>query len=198
MDIICVTNKKTAEKNSVDFYTRIEEIAKTAPEKIILREKYLSDSEYELVAEKCFDICHKYGVDFVVNKFINVAENLNIKNIHLSFNDFSERKKELSFFECTGVSVHSVREARDAEKNGAGYIIAGHIFPTDCKKGVPPRGTGFLQEVLENVSIPVYAIGGINSANVSEVKKTSVSGVCLMSSLMGREAPQNVMAGIRK
>ncbi len=44
---------------------------------------------------------------------------------------------------------------------GASYLTAGHIYATDCKRGLPPRGLGFLKEVCREVSIPVYGIGGI-------------------------------------
>jgi len=198
MDIICVTNKKIAEDNFIDFYTQIERIAQATPQKIILREKDLSEGEYEFIAGRCFDICRKYNVCFAVNKFINAARNLNIKNIHLSLDDFLENKKELNFFDGVGVSVHSAEEAAEAERNGADYIVAGHIFHTDCKKGLPPRGIGFLEEVLRNVSVPVYAIGGITDKNVSEVKKTYVSGVCLMSSLMKSENPKDFLKSMRE
>jgi thiamine-phosphate pyrophosphorylase len=197
MDVICVTNKKIAEENSLDFYALIERIARERPKKIILREKYLSEEEYEIVAEKCIEACRKHDIDFVVNKFIKTAINLNIKSVHLSFKDFFERKNELSFFERIGVSVHSAEEAASAEKNGACYVIAGHIFKTDCKKGVLPRGIKFLEDVLNSVTIPVYAIGGITALNVSEVRKTSASGVCLMSSLMKSENPFNILESIK-
>ena len=197
MEVICVTNKKIAEENSLDFYALIERIAKAGPKKIILREKYLSEGEYELVAKKCLEACRKHNVDFVANKFVKAARNLGIKSIHLSFGDFLERKRELSFFERVGVSVHSVEEAVAAQKNGACYIIAGHIFETDCKKGVSPRGIEFLEEILNFVTVTVYAIVGITPINVSKVSKTSVSGVCLMSSLMKSENPLDILESIK-
>ncbi|MGN1381648.1 MAG: thiamine phosphate synthase [Eubacterium sp.] len=61
----------------------------------------------------------------------------------------------------TGCSVHSPEEAVEVERLGAAYLFAGHVYATDCKKGLPPRGLGFLREVCESVSIPVYAIGGM-------------------------------------
>ena len=59
-------------------------------------------------------------------------------------------------FNLIGVSVHSVEEAIFAEKMGAGYVTAGHIFLTDCKKGLAARGLPFLKNVCESVGIPVY------------------------------------------
>ena len=65
-------------------------------------------------------------------------------------------------FSVRGVSVHSVEDARLAEQCGATYLTAGHVFVTDCKKGLAPRGLDFLHEVCSSVKIPVYAIGGIH------------------------------------
>lgn len=59
-------------------------------------------------------------------------------------------------FETVGVSVHSADEAVLAEKMGATYVTAGHIFATDCKKGLEPRGIEFLKNAVSSVDIDVY------------------------------------------
>ena len=81
----------------------------------------------------------------------------------------------------TWVSVHTVEEARNAEKLGADGLIAGHIFVTDCKKGLAPRGLEFLKEVCAAVSIPVFAIGGIDDSNSDAVRLAGAQGECRMS-----------------
>ena len=187
MNTICITNRKIAEENGLDFLEQIERVAKKRPFKIILREKDLSETDYKKLAGKCFEICRKYNIEFAVNKFIAVAKDIGIKNIHLSATDFFENVNDLSFFECTGVSIHSKEEAKRAEKSGADYLIAGHIFKTDCKKDIPPRGVGFLKEICNSVKIPVFAIGGITSENACDCIKNNASGVCLMSSFMKSE-----------
>ena len=70
-------------------------------------------------------------------------------------------KKRQKNLQRLGISIHSVEEAKEAEQLGASYLTAGHIYATDCKRGLPPRGLGFLKEVCREVSIPVYGIGGI-------------------------------------
>ena len=86
-----------------------------------------------------------------------------------------------------GASVHSVQEALEARELGATYVTAGHVFCTDCKKGVPARGLSFLREVCHAVDIPVYGIGGINEENYSEVLDQGAAGYCLMSEAMKME-----------
>ena len=77
-----------------------------------------------------------------------------------------------------------MNEAVTAAEKGADFLIAGHIFATDCKKGVSPRGLGFLTDVISNVEIPVYAIGGINDANMQSALDCGAAGVCIMSGYM--------------
>ncbi len=83
-----------------------------------------------------------------------------------------------------GTSIHSVEDAIFAELHGADYITAGHIFTTDCKKGLPGRGINWLKSICNAVSIPVYAIGGISDANVSMLFDCNIAGYCMMSASM--------------
>ena len=95
-----------------------------------------------------------------------------------------EKQGALTGFAHIGTSVHSVAEALAAQNAGATCLTAGHIFDTDCKKGLPGRGLDFLRSVCQQVSIPVYAIGGIDSGNIGAVRGAGAAGACVMSGLM--------------
>ena len=71
-----------------------------------------------------------------------------------------------------------------AEKMGATYVTAGHIFATDCKKGLEPRGIEFLKNAVSSVDIDVYGIGGISLENISKIQNTGAKGACIMSGFM--------------
>lgn len=166
-----------------DFSERIERIAFSKPDRIILREKHLSQNDYYKLAKDCIAICQKYKVDFSVNSFIDTARELNC-DLHVPFLTLKDNPFLAKEFKVLGVSVHSVKEAVDAEKTGADYVIFGHIFPTDCKEGLKPRGLELLKEVAQSVDISVYAIGGITEDKVLEVYANGAKGICVMSKLM--------------
>lgn len=176
-----VTNRKLCHEN---FIERIEKLANAGPDSIILREKDLLPSEYEKLAAVCKEICDKHGVELIINTFIEVATKLDISNIQLSMPDFVKHHGQIKDFNVVAVSVHSLEEAVEAEKLGANCLIAGHIFETDCKKGIRSRGLHFLQDICNQTSIPVFAIGGISESNISLLSKYGAAGACLMSSLM--------------
>ena len=181
-DIICVTNRLLCRE---DFPTRLGKIVKACPRAVILREKDLSTREYEALAEKALNICSSGGVPLIVHGHPETAARLGISALHMPLPLLREMDKaDRRRFEALGASCHSVSGAKEAEALGCTYVTAGHIFDTDCKRGLPGRGLGFLLEALRAVSIPVFAIGGINADNIKDVRGTGAAGACLMSSLM--------------
>ncbi len=181
--VICVTNRKLC---SGSFFDTVRRACQKA-DMIILREKDLPENEYLVLAQQVMKICHEEGRLFCVNKYAAAAKELGARALQLSFADFCTFAVNSERFCKTGASVHSIEEAVEAESLGADFLIAGHIFKTDCKKGVTPRGVGFLSEVTEKVNIPVYGIGGINDANKSLVYESGGSGICIMSGFMRAE-----------
>ena len=190
--VICVTQAELAK----DFLSQLERICISGADRIILREKHLSCEEYKTLAQKVIPICRQHGTPLSLHSFTDTAIELDCESIHLSYEDLISGKGK--GFRTVGVSVHSVSEAVTAEKTGASYLIAGHIFPTECKKNLPPRGTDLLREIYTTVSIPVCAIGGINAENVHLIKQSGASGACIMSGLMKADNPYEFISEIKQ
>lgn len=189
---MCVTNRHLCQG---DFLEQVEKIAQAAPVGIILREKDLPEHEYKELAEKVMNICGNYDVPCMLHCFTDAAIELGASSIHLPMPVLRQwaAKQDRYQFTTMGASCHSAEEAKEAQSLGCTYITVGHVFSTDCKKGVPPRGTDFLREVCDSVTIPVYAIGGINSRNIQLVKQAGAAGACIMSGLMQCHEPREFM-----
>ncbi len=77
-----------------------------------------------------------------------------------------------------GMSCHSLAEAKAAESAGADYILLGPIFLTPSKLQYgAPLGLSTLLEVTSQVSIPVFALGGITLDRVSECREKGAAGI---------------------
>lgn len=180
--IICVTNKSICDG---DYLERILAVAKLHPHGIILREKELGESEYVKLAEKVMRICADNGVKCILHTYAEAAVRLGADAIHLPLDILRTVDGDiLSKFKIIGVSCHSMEDAVEAERIGCSYITAGHIYATDCKKGIEPRGVGFLRGVCDSVNIPVFAIGGIERDKFDELLKAGAAGACIMSGFM--------------
>lgn len=190
-DLICITNRKLCSNNFLD---QIEMIASAHPKAIVLREKDLSEKEYEQLARQVMQICQKHGTQCILHSFSNVAIALGAEAVHMPLPLLQKMTtQEKSHFQIIGASCHSLEEAKEAQNLGCTYITAGHIFLTDCKKGLPGRGLPFLEEICKAVRIPVYAIGGISSQNIESVRKTGAAGACIMSGFMRCKTVEEIM-----
>lgn len=194
-----ISNRKLCENENLE--KQIEKIFSAYQRKIILenfeivaltlREKDLYKNEYLKLVEKIYPICQKYRIDLILhqNYDLRLDNKYNIKGLHLSYNTFKSlnkniREELIRKYKKIGVSIHSINEAKEVENLGATYIVAGHIFKTDCKKDLEPRGLKFIQELSLILTIPIFAIGGINQENSHLVINSGAFGVCMMSSLM--------------
>jgi len=192
-DVICVTNRKLC---GGDFLAQIDKIAAAHPRAVILREKDLPPEEYRKLARSVMEICGKYGTQCILHSFTDIALELGADAVHLPLRMLTELPDSVKQrFRLIGASCHSVDDALTAQRCGASYITAGHVFATDCKKGLPPRGLGFLREVCGSVSIPVYAIGGITPENLKDVHACGADGGCIMSGFMKCDDPRLLIGG---
>ena len=183
--LICVTHRKLCRE---DFLFRMDQLASGKPAAVVLREKDLAVAAYEQLAREVKEVCARYGVRLILHQNTMVAEKMGHSYLHLSLATLRAYRQYPAQW-TVGVSVHSVIEAKEAQTLGAAYLFAGHIFATDSKKGVPPRGLPFLRQVCQAVEIPVFAIGGIDRMNKRQVMAAGARGFCIMSESMTCEEP---------
>ena len=181
---ICVTNRTLCRD---DFLTRIDHIAKKGvADAILLREKDLTEREYLELAEKVLSICKSHNRRCILHTYYKAAKELGCKEIHLPLPLLQKMREEgaKQWFTTVGTSVHSLKQANLAMHLQADYMTAGHIFETDCKKGLSGRGLSFLSKVVCKSEVPVYGIGGISADNAGQIMETGAAGVCIMSGFM--------------
>ena len=194
-----ISNRKLCENENLE--KQIEKIFLAYEKKIILknfdivaltlREKDLNKNEYLKLIEKVYPICQKYKINLILhqNYDLNLDDKYKIDGIHLSYNIFKSLNENIKAelikkYKRIGVSIHSLNEAKEVESLGASYVVAGHIFETDCKKGLEPRGLKFIEDLSSALTIPIFAIGGIDEKNSLSVINNGAFSICMMSTLM--------------
>lgn len=188
--LVCITNRHLFEHietagGQPSFLARLEQIAAAHPAAIVLREKDMEEGAYEVLARDVQRICRRHQVPFIAHTYAGVAAQLGADALHLPLPLLRRlRESGAALPAYLGTSCHSLEDVREAERLGCSYLIAGHIYATTCKPGLPPRGLAFLREVTAAAELPVYAIGGITPARLKKVREAGAAGGCAMSSLM--------------
>jgi thiamine-phosphate pyrophosphorylase len=154
-----------------------------------LREKDISTLDFHKVALEVKAITRKYNIPLIINDRIDIALSVDAEGIHVGQDDMpcTVTRKIIGEDKIVGVSVSTLEEAIQAEKDGADYIGVGAIFPTSSKDDAKSVSIEVLKKIKETVSIPVVAIGGISSKNVSLLKPANIEGIAVISDILSKE-----------
>ena len=121
----------------------------------------------------------------ILNDYIDIALSLKLDGVHLGQSDLplEYAKKITPENFIIGITCHNIEHAKHAEKLGASYIGVGSIYPTNTKKDAKKISFEDLEKINNNTSIPVCAIGGINSNNIYDIKNKNIAMIAICSSL---------------
>ena len=156
---------------------------------IQLREKNLNYDEFLNAAIEIKTVTDKYNIPFVINDNVDIACVVNADGVHIGQSDEEIKiaREKLGFDKIIGLSAKTVKEAIQAEKNGADYIGVGAIYNTSTKLDADNVSFETLKEICKSVSIPVVAIGGISKDNVLELTGTGISGISVISAIFAQD-----------
>lgn len=161
-----------------------------------IREKDLDAASFQEEAAQLKQLCGRYKVPYVVNDSVEIAMAIDADGVHVGQSDIKGRdiRSMIGADKILGISAGTVAEAVAAEQAGADYIGVGAVFGTSTKKDARNLTVEKLKEITGAVSIPVVAIGGINSKNLMELAGSGVDGVAVVSAIFAAEDPGQATA----
>ena len=95
-------------------------------------------------------------------------------------------------------SCHSEAEAREALELGANAICLSHIFATDCKAGLAPKGLNLIRAVRGFYDGEIYALGGITPHNFASVLRAGADRIAVMSPAMAARDASDFIRKFKK
>lgn len=131
-----------------------------------------------------------YSVRLIMNDRLDLVLALDLDGIHLRGNSIPApvARRLLGPHRLVGVSTHSLEEVRQANEDGADYVVFGPIFDTPSKRPFgPPLGLDALEAACAASHIPVFAIGGITRERIPDAWRKGAYGVAVIGSILMRE-----------
>lgn len=169
--------------------SQVEEAVKGGATFVQLREKGIPFEEYVTLAKEVKKVTDNYRIPFVINDSVDVALASNADGVHVGQGDMDvpEARMRIGEDKILGVSVQTVDQALQAQRDGADYLGVGAVFTTSTKPDADFVTFETLKSICSVVSIPVVAIGGIHRDNIYLLQGSGVAGIAVVSALFAQD-----------
>ena len=167
------------------FYNELDKILKTKKVKYFqLRIKKISNSNLIRISNKIKKIVKKNNVKFIINDIPAIAKKIGADGCHIGQKDldYKSSRKILGEKKIIGITCHNSKKlALKAKIAGADYIAFGSFFKTSTKKTAFKANLAILRWAKKKISMPIVAIGGINSSNYKKVLSSGANFIACSS-----------------
>lgn len=154
-----------------------------------LREKDLASRELLSLASDLRALTAQSGARLLINRRIDVMQAVGADGVHLPQDGLppSVVRRLVGPDKLIGVSTHSVKDVQRASEAGANFVTFGPVYDTPSKRAYgPPVGLAALEAVCRRSSLPVFAIGGIDSSRIAPVMAAGAHGVAMISAIISQ------------
>jgi len=158
------------------------------------REKSLSDRDWLQIARKLREWTEAAGALLIINDRPDIALLCNADGVHVGQEELTvhDARQIVGADRLIGVSTHSIAQARQAVMDGADYLGVGPTFPSATKTFTDFPGLALIREVRDEIEVPWFAIGGIQTNNVSQVCQAGAQRVAVSSAICNSALPAEV------
>lgn len=166
-----------------------------------LRDKHAGTRELIEQARALRAICARRGVPLIINDRVDVAMVAEADGVHLGQSDMAlvDARRLLGPESIVGVSVRTDDEVRAAAREGATYVAANGVWATATKTDFgAPLGLDGLRSMIESSTLPMVAIGGIDTTNAWALAQAGCDGIAVVSAVMKSPDPADACRRLRR
>lgn len=161
---------------------KVEIACKRGVQGVVLRAHHLSDDEFENLSTLLSGVCEKHKVMLIMNRHIELGNRLAADALHLS----SHQLKLLGAREdfkgrWLSASCHNKEELSLAVEKGLDFVFLSPVLHTRSHPDTEGLGWQGFRDLVKDCPIPVYALGGLSSKDISLSKSNGAQGVAAIS-----------------
>jgi thiamine-phosphate pyrophosphorylase len=173
------------------FGEKVDALFQAGVDAIQLRDKQVEDRRLYECAKIASEVARRLNKCFIVNDRVDIALAVHASGVHLGQEELpiAAARRLVGDSMLIGHSTHSIEQARASVLEGADYIGCGPTYPSQTKSFREFTGLPFLRQIVDEISLPAFAIGGINESNLMETLQTGIHGVALSGAIMNSSDP---------
>ncbi|QTJ43232.1 thiamine phosphate synthase [Dolosigranulum pigrum] len=169
-----------------EFFSIIEEACQAGVTLVQLREKKATTNRFFHLAQKVKTITDKYDVPLIINDRVDICLAVDAAGVHIGDDELpiDVTRSLIGPDKLLGVSADTLERANEAQQLGADYLGIGAVFPSSTKADCETVSLDIVRQMNDRSALPSVAIGGINQDNITQLEKTGITGISLVSAIM--------------
>lgn len=172
--------------NSEEFNNRLERSLQNDISLVQLRAKHLSTREYINLASDAQSICDFYQAKLLVNTtpeiFYQIQNQTQVQGLHLNSHILhQQQKRPIAATRLLSVSCHNDTDLKKAKELSADIILLSPVKMTTSHPGVNGIGWDSFSQLISEIDIPVYALGGMTKDDLPMALSSGGQGIAAIS-----------------
>jgi len=161
-----------------------------------IREKEMTDRQLLEHGKRVREWTRAAGAILIMNDRPDLAVAIDADGVHVGQDELPVRevRQIVGSRRMIGVSTHNIEQARQAVLDGADYLGVGPTFPTTTKSFAEHEyaGLSFIRQIAAEITLPWFAIGGINADNLQEALQAGAQRIAISSAICSHEHPSQI------
>lgn len=171
--IYAITNMTEFHGN---FFSLLERKIKSEINLIQIRERLLDQNELEIFSKKVLHLARQHKIKVLINANLELAKKIKADGVHLNSKQIYENitiPEEM----IIGASCHSIEDLKQAEARKYNFALLSPVKKTLTHPSIDPMGWKSFQEIINQVQIPVYALGGMACSDIPNAFESGAVGI---------------------
>jgi len=161
------------------FMQKLERALRGGLRLIQVREKQLNADDLRTFADEVITVSRRYGARVVLNGPTGIAGQVHADGLHLTSRQLMSAARRPACSWC-GASCHNVEELERARELGLDFVVLGPVNMTPSHPNAVPLGWPRFSQLIRDYPLPVYALGGMRAADLTQAWKAGAHGIAMM------------------
>ncbi|MDQ7089446.1 MAG: Nudix family hydrolase [Methylococcales bacterium] len=156
---------------------KLDKILSNGVKLIQMRLKISTEKEIEQFLNKARPLCQQYQAEILINSAVVNEKAIERQGLHLTSTDLMALKSRPNNSGWLAASCHNRLQLQQAEKIGVDFVVLAPILPTPTHPDTQALGWDVALKLVEDVSIPVFALGGVSFDDLHVAQEKGMHGI---------------------